>query len=57
MDPWKLSVWVAWIASAGIFLWMIVDFIRVNLKYSETVLTSSREGVDELFPDEPQPGV
>ena len=56
MDLWQLSVWVAWIASAGIFLWMIFDFFKVNLKYSETVLTSSREGVDELFPTETKPG-
>ncbi len=56
MDLWKLSVWAAWIASAAIFLWMIFDFFRVNMKYSEAVLTSSREGVDELFPEDRAPG-
>ncbi len=57
MDLWNLSVWAAWIASAAIFIWMLVDFFLVNAKYGEAVLTSSREGVDELFPNDPQPGV
>jgi hypothetical protein len=46
---WEMSGWVAWGLSAIIFAWLIYDFFRVNLKYSEAVLTSSREGVDELF--------
>ncbi len=56
MDVWQASVWAAWIISGAIFLWLIVDFFRVNLKYSETVLLSSREGVDELFPETLAPG-
>ncbi len=56
MDPWHLSVWLAWAASAGIFIWLVFDFFKVNLKYSEATLTSSREGVDELFPEETTPG-
>ncbi len=56
MDLWQLSVWAAWIISAAIFIYLIFDFFKVNLKYSETVLTSSREGVDELFPDETAAG-
>ncbi len=56
MDPWQLSVWAAWLISAGIFLWMIYDFFKVNMAYSEDVLTSSREGVDELFPETAPPG-
>jgi hypothetical protein len=47
---WDISGWVAWALSAIIFIWLIYDFFMVNIKYSETVLTSSREGVDELFP-------
>ncbi len=50
---WEISGWVAWIVSAAIFIWLVWDFFRVNLKYSEDVLLSSREGVDELFPTEP----
>ena len=49
---WEMSGWVAWILSAIVFAWLIYDFFKVNLKFSETVLTSSREGVDELFPTE-----
>lgn len=50
---WAISGWVAWIISAVIFIWLVWDFCRVNMKYSEDVLLSSREGVDELFPTEP----
>jgi hypothetical protein len=49
---WEMSGNVAWGVSAIIFLYLVIDFFRVNIKYSEQVLTSSREGVDELFPSE-----
>jgi hypothetical protein len=49
---WEISGWVAWVLSAAIFLWLIVDFFRINMGFSEASLTSSREGVDELFPTE-----
>jgi hypothetical protein len=52
---WEVSGNIAWIISAAIFLWMLYDFFVVNKKYSEDVLLSSREGVDELFPEENQP--
>jgi hypothetical protein len=48
---WQASEWVSWGVSAAIFLWLVVDFFRVNAGHSEDVLLSSREGVDELFPD------
>ncbi len=51
MSLWLIAEWLAWIASAAIFLWMLVDMIRVNRSFSEDVLLSSREGVDELFLD------
>ena len=47
---WEMSGWVAWALSAIIFVWLVYDFFKVNVKYSEAVLPSSREGVDELFP-------
>jgi hypothetical protein len=50
---WAISGWVAWVLSAGIFIWLVWDFFRINTTYSEDVLLSSREGVDELFPTEP----
>ena len=34
-------------------LQLVFDFFKINVKYSEAVLTSSREGVDELFTNEP----
>jgi hypothetical protein len=49
---WEVSGWVAWALSAIIFAWLIYDFFRVNIKYGEAVLLSSREGVDELFPNQ-----
>jgi hypothetical protein len=45
---WDALEWVAWIASAAIFLWMLFDAWRVGRDFSEAVLLSSREGVDEL---------
>ena len=53
---WDILVPLAWIISAAIFLWLAWDFFFVNRSYSEEVLLSSREGIDELFPasDHPQ---
>ena len=48
---WDMLGWAAWIISAAIFLWLLVDFARVNARYGEEALLSSREGVDELFPE------
>lgn len=53
---WELSAWAAWIIAAAIFLWLLVDFFMVNAKFSEDVLLSSREGVDELFMTTPPTG-
>ena len=49
---WDLLGPIAWVLSAAIFLWLIVDFFLVNAKFGEEALLSSREGVDELFPTE-----
>ena len=50
---WQISGWIAWVLSAAIFAWLAWDFFRINMTYSESVLLSSREGVDELFAKEP----
>ncbi len=34
----------AWVISAVLGLWMLIDLIRTNSAYSEDVLMSSREG-------------
>ena len=47
---WDILANIAWVISAAIFLWMAWDFFVVNSKYSEDVLVSSREGLDELLP-------
>lgn len=43
----------SWIASAGLAIWLLVDLVRTNMRYSEAVLMSSREGEieDELVID------
>jgi hypothetical protein len=48
VDAWG---WIAWAVSAAIFGWILFDFFAVNSKFNESLLLSSREGVDELFPE------
>lgn len=52
---WDFLALAAWIISAAIFAWLAWDFFVVNSKYSEDVLLSSREGLDELFVSTDQP--
>jgi len=52
---WAYLGWAAWIASGLLFLWMAWDFFAVNKDFSEDVLLSSREGVDELFAETGKP--
>jgi len=49
MDIWDILSYAAWIISAGLLLWMLMDAIRVNREYDEDLLISSREGADELL--------
>jgi hypothetical protein len=49
MDIWNLFEYAAWGASGALVLWMLVDALRVGAEYDESVLTSSREGADELI--------
>jgi hypothetical protein len=46
---WAFFEDAAWVVSIAIFAWLIWDFFRINMRYPEEVLLSSREGVDELF--------
>ena len=52
---WSILGPAAWIISAVMLAWMVWDFFKVNTGYSEDVLLSSREGVDELFADTGKP--
>jgi hypothetical protein len=51
MDIWQIVEWLAWIVSALLFGWMLLDFVKTDRAYSEEQLLSSREGVDDLFGD------
>ena len=48
---WQVLGWAAWVVSAALILWMVWDFFIINKNYGESVLLSSREGVDQLFAD------
>jgi hypothetical protein len=50
MVMWDILGPAAWVISAAIFLWMAWDFFVVNAKNDESILISSREGLDELLP-------
>jgi hypothetical protein len=56
MNIWQISEWAAWIVSALLLLWMVVDAYRTGQNYSEETLMSSREGVDDLFGDDHKKG-
>ena len=47
--PWDLVQAAAWLVSIALLAWMVLDAIRTSRKYSEDVLASSQEGVDELL--------
>lgn len=49
MDFWDMLIYTAWIISAVLLLWMLMDAIRINREYDEDLLISSREGADELL--------
>ena len=46
---WTIIEYAAWAGSAALLLWMFMDALRVKREFSEEMLTSSREGVDELL--------
>ncbi|MBK8159205.1 MAG: hypothetical protein IPK59_10715 [Rhodospirillaceae bacterium] len=47
-DGWDFLQAAAWLVSLALLAWMLWDAIRVSQQYSEDILTSSQEGVDEL---------
>ncbi len=49
MDFWTLLSYAAWGISGLLLLWIIMDAVRVNNEYDESLLISSREGSDELM--------
>ena len=53
MTVWDAFEWAAWIISAVIAVWMIVDLVRVSREYDEEFLTTAVEMIDET----PEPRV
>jgi hypothetical protein len=47
--PWDLVQAAAWLISIVLLAWMVLDALRTSRTYSEDVLGSSQEGVDELL--------
>lgn len=56
MDIWDIFTYGAWIISAALLLYIVVDTFMVSARYSEDLLLSSREGEDELLIDEENKG-
>lgn len=44
MSFWNYMEYAAWILSAIIGLYIVIDWFRIDSTYSDEVLTSSREG-------------
>jgi hypothetical protein len=53
MTVWDAFEWGAWIISALIAVWMVVDLVRVSREYDEEFLTTAVEMIDEA----PEPRV
>jgi hypothetical protein len=56
MDIWQIAEIAAWVVSALLFVWMLLDFLKTDRAYTEAQLLSSREGVDDLFGDNNKKG-
>jgi len=52
MDFWDILSYAAWIVSAILLIWLIVDTFKVSKEYSEDYLLSSREGEDIIPEDD-----
>lgn len=44
MNIWDIFSYAAWIISAILLIWIVVDAISVSQQYDEEFLMSSREG-------------
>ncbi|MET1025588.1 MAG: hypothetical protein ABWY00_00365 [Dongiaceae bacterium] len=54
MDFWDILQYAAWAAAGLLVLWMVFDAVKVSSRFSEDVLTSSQEGIDELVVQQDQ---
>ncbi len=55
MNGFEVLEYAAWVLSAILGLWMLVDMIRTDKSYSEELLTSSKEGEIEDAPNSDSP--
>jgi hypothetical protein len=46
---WFAFTYLSWIISVALVLWMVFDWIKTDKTYSESELTSSREGEIEAL--------
>lgn len=51
MSVWGALEVAAWVLSAGIALWMVVDLVRVGREYDEAFLTTAVE-IDHVPADD-----
>lgn len=47
MNPVRLIELAAWVLSAVIAIWLVLDVVRTGRKYDEEFLTSTVEDLDE----------
>lgn len=52
MDIWNYGEYAAWALSAIFGLYIVIDWLRTDSRYSEEVLTSSREGELEAMTEQ-----
>lgn len=51
---WITLSYIAWAISAALVAWMLWDWFKTDSEYSETTLTSSREGEIEAVVEQHQ---
>jgi len=54
MSFWDILQGAAWAVAIALVGWMLFDAFRVGRRFSEDVLTSSQEGIDELAQQQEQ---
>jgi hypothetical protein len=48
MDLWNIAEMGAWGISGLLIIWMLVDAIAVGARFDESLLVSSREGMEDV---------
>ena len=53
---WTIISYLAWGISAALVIWMLIDWMQTDSRYSEQQLTSSREGEIEAIAEKHELG-